>query len=57
MSTYNTAGSGDTGMDKFSKGKTLPVLQQPTLASGGHVGDSTRVTIVYYDDGAAIPVT
>lgn len=44
MSTYNTGGSGDTGMEKFSKGKTLPDLQQPMLASGGDVGVSIRVT-------------
>lgn len=34
MNTYNMAGSGDAGMDKFlfSKSKGLPVLQEPMVA-------------------------
>lgn len=34
-------------MDKFSKSNILPVLQQPTVANEGHVGDNTQVIIVY----------
>lgn len=40
------AGSGDIGMDEFSKSKTLPVLKQPTVANEGHAGDNTHIQCI-----------
>lgn len=40
MSTYNMAGGGDAGIEKLSKNKTFPVLQQFTVANEEHVGNN-----------------